>query len=316
METSALVQFDKARQALALARSVDEVKLVRDQAEALRLYVRQQGESLEMQNDVAEIKLRAERRAGELLAEIPRAQGKRTDMTSVQLGPKSFEQVLAENDIAQTTAKRWQTEATVPEEVFEQHVAEVKRNGEELTSAGLYRLGQKLNGRSKPHVSRSTGNNEWYTPPEYIEAARRVMGDIDLDPASSDIANEIVKARSYYTIQNDGLTQSWSGRVWMNPPYSSDLIGLFCSKLVDHIKHGDVTAACVLVNNATETAWFQRLLEVASCICLLRGRVRFIDELGDPSGSPLQGQIILYIGPSNEWFAEEFSTLGKVFYAW
>src|SRR6516162_6629474 len=54
-----LVKFQEAKRALELARTVDEVKDVRDKAEALRLYMQQAGESLEMQNAVAEIKLRA-----------------------------------------------------------------------------------------------------------------------------------------------------------------------------------------------------------------------------------------------------------------
>lgn len=72
-----LVRFDVARVALAEARSIDEVKSVRDKAEALRLYARQAGESLEMQNDIAEIKIRAERRAGELLKERDMSSGGR-----------------------------------------------------------------------------------------------------------------------------------------------------------------------------------------------------------------------------------------------
>ncbi len=62
--STALVWFDQARQALAKAKTVDEVKEIRDKAEALRIYTRQAGEGLEMQNWCAEIKLRAERRAG------------------------------------------------------------------------------------------------------------------------------------------------------------------------------------------------------------------------------------------------------------
>ena len=166
-----------------------------------------------------------------------------------------------------------------------------------------------------PHVSFNSGNNEWYTPPKYIEAARVVMGGIDLDPASSDVANQTVRATKYYTKQDNGLMHNWQGRVWMNPPYSSKLIGPFVDKLSLHVHFGDVTEACVLVNNATETAWFNTLLEVASCVCFIRGRVRFIDAAGNPSGTPLQGQAVLYIGPNVDAFARAYSNFGTVLYA-
>src|SRR5262245_49221700 len=67
--------FERVRQELAVAVRVDEVKDIRDKAEALRLYLKQAGESLEMQNAIAEIKLRAERRAGALLAEMAKNKG-------------------------------------------------------------------------------------------------------------------------------------------------------------------------------------------------------------------------------------------------
>ncbi len=167
-----------------------------------------------------------------------------------------------------------------------------------------------------PHVSYNSGNNEWYTPPEYIAAARAVMGGIDLDPASCEVANEIVGAKTFYTAEDDGLAHDWQGRVWMNPPYSSDLIGRFADKLVRHVRQGDVTEACVLVNNATETRWFGVLLEVASCVCFIRGRVRFLDAQGNPTGAPLQGQAVLYMGKNGRSFARAFSGFGTILYAW
>lgn len=61
-------------------------------------------------------------------------------------------------------------------------------------------------------------SHEWYTPQRYIEAAREVLGGIDLDPASSALANETVKAARYFTIDDDGLSKTWrngGGGYWM-----------------------------------------------------------------------------------------------------
>ncbi len=169
--------------------------------------------------------------------------------------------------------------------------------------------------RNPPHVSQNSGNNEWYTPPEYIEAARAVMGNIDTDPASSDIANETVQADTHYTADDDGLAHDWRGRVWMNPPYAQPLINDFCQKFAMDYRQGFITKACVLVNNATDTKWYQSLLEHAGAVCFVFRRIRFIDEQGNPSGAPLQGQTVLYFGDNTDLFTSEFSQFGRVLYA-
>lgn len=163
-----------------------------------------------------------------------------------------------------------------------------------------------------PHVAHNSGQNEWYTPAPWIEAARATMGGIDCDPASSAIANERVRATAIWTAEDDGRERVWGERVWMNPPYAQPLVADFCEALAVRFERGEVTQACVLVNNGTETAWFHRLLSVASAVCFPRTRVRFLAPSGEPSGSPLQGQACVYLGSNREAFTTHFSAFGVV----
>jgi len=162
--------------------------------------------------------------------------------------------------------------------------------------------------KGKPHVSNNSGENEWYTPPKFIESARLVMGRIDLDPASSDRANKIVKAENYYTIETNGLEQKWYGNVWLNPPYAQPLISQFSDKLTEQLPN--INQACILTNNATETEWYQQMMARCDVVCFIKGRLKFIDLNGDATGAPLQGQTIMYFGENVNEFDIEFSKYG------
>ena len=193
---------------------------------------------------------------------------------------------------------------------------ELKREHGDNITAGKIRLvvREKLKPEEeivlpKPHVLYNAGNNEWYTPPEYINAARNVMGAIDLDPASSHKANEIIRAIKYYTAEDDGLKQEWFGRIWMNPPYATELITKFCEKMARHYTDGKVKEAIILVNNATETNWFNTLIKQASAIVFPRGRIGFLTPEGKP-GAPLQGQAIIYLGGNAGVFLNVFRRFG------
>ncbi len=175
-----------------------------------------------------------------------------------------------------------------------------------------------------PSLTQEGGkSNEWYTPARYIEAAREVMGSIDLDPASCAVANQTVKATRYYTKEDNGLQQGWYGRVWLNPPYGRihpELTGstrswqpLFIQKLLRDFLYGEVEQAIILLlGNALFKQWFPSLWEYP--ICVHETSIAFkrpgrkhhdTDRLGF-------GSIFIYLGPNEQKFIEVFSQFGRI----
>lgn len=151
--------------------------------------------------------------------------------------------------------------------------------------------------------------DEWYTPAEYIESARLVMGGIDLDPASCDAAQAEIQATRYYTKEDDGLAHQWEGRVFLNPPYSMPLVAEFVEKALTEFDAGHIDQAIILTNNCTDTRWFHSLLRFP--LCLTRGRVQFWRPDHENFGTR-QGQAFFYLGPNVERFIDEFTQHGVV----
>ena len=115
MAITALAKVEAAYRALAEARTVNELAHIRNQAEAIRYAAKQAQMGIEMINDAAELKLRAERRAGELLEKMTKATGgdamrARSHRTTEVSGPSTY----ADLDIDKHDAARWQQMAEVP----------------------------------------------------------------------------------------------------------------------------------------------------------------------------------------------------------
>lgn len=128
---SGLVHLTAARQALASATTVPELKTLRDQAAAIQDYLKRQQANFEDQNRAAELKLRCERRLGELLRDSVQHQGGRPNSN----GTLPF-RGLPEG-VTKMQSSRWQRAASVPEVSFEKWIASTLAAGDELTSAGL-----------------------------------------------------------------------------------------------------------------------------------------------------------------------------------
>ena len=161
-------------------------------------------------------------------------------------------------------------------------------------------------------VTKWTGEVEWHTPAQWVEAARRVLGAIDLDPASSALAQETVRARRHFTKEADGLSRPWAGRVWLNPPYAAGVVDKFVAKLVAHVQSGDVPAAILLVDSRTDTQWLHHAAGACQRICLKRGRISFVRPDGAGADAATSGSAFLYFGPRPEAFEAVFSPFGLV----
>lgn len=156
---------------------------------------------------------------------------------------------------------------------------------------------------------------EYYTPPQYIEAAREVMGHIDLDPASCETAQQWIEAGSFYTEQQDGLSQDWFGHVWLNPPYSKtdgrSNQDMWSQYLIREYEEGNVSEAVLLVKAALGYEWFENLWWNWPT-CFARRRLSFIKADGTDDGQSKQATAFIYLGPNVERFKAVFGQFGRV----
>jgi phage N-6-adenine-methyltransferase len=294
-------RYETARFALAEARRVDEVKDIVDRSAALQEYARR-AKDTQMLDDATELRLHAERKGGEILAAMA-ANGERSVRGEAQKSHGATFQppTLADLGVTKTQSSRWQQIAALPEDKFEIRVEQAKA-----------RVGGVTTGATGPaHRTGYTGNYEWHTPAEHVERARRVLGVIDLDPASCASAQETVRASRYFSADDDGLRQEWRGRVWLNPPYNQPAIEQFIDKLIEETAAARTTQAILLTHNSTDTAWFHKAANASAAICFTRGRIAFVDTAGERAAPP-QGQAFFFFSQNTRPFEAEFSQVGFV----
>jgi DNA N-6-adenine-methyltransferase (Dam) len=306
---TALAYYEEACRAVAQVKNVAQALDLLSHAVGMKAYAeRAKDKTLEI--DASEIRFRAERRVGQLLklqkASVGLAKGG-GDQKSDQRGKKNPGDLatLEEAGIDKNLAKVARRSAALSDAKFETVLAERR----ETMEAANAKVTVDLLGGGKPRGTQGTGEFERFTPAQHIAAARAVLGTIDLDPCTCAMAQATVKAEKHFTADDDGLTQEWHGKVWMNPPYHRTLQTLFVDKLLAEIKAGRVTEAIMLTNNSTDTQWFKVAAEASTAVCFTIGRVAF----NTPEGvdvAPTQGQAFFYFGDNPARFMEVFTAIG------
>jgi hypothetical protein len=147
----------------------------------------------------------------------------------------------------------------------------------------------------------SSAEEDWHTPAEVIAAVIAVLGKIDLDPCSNEGEPNIPAGR-HFTRNDDGLAQTWTGRIYMNPPYGR-VIDDWVEKWVSE---PGVTQGIALVPSRTDTAWFRRLRDLPRCF--ISGRLRFSGA--DPAPFP---SMAVYRGERPTEFRKGFDSLGDTY---
>lgn len=166
-------------------------------------------------------------------------------------------------------------------------------------------------------MNKSLAKDEKYTPLKYIESVKKVFGgEIDLDPFSCELANSRIKAKDFFSKEDDAFSKHWFGRVFANPPYSRGNLFLTISKAQYEFDMGNILEGILLVPNSTDAKWFQSLWKYP--ICFTDHRIKFvtynkITKKFYLESNPENGSCFIYFGLGRLRFYSEFTKFGHVF---
>jgi len=280
------VKYSAVRLALRDARTYDEVKGIRDWAVATTMYGKL-AKDTQLIEDATDIKLRAERRAAQMIAEARESGELARQGQPKKNGDRPV--TLIDIGISKKDSSRWGKLGKMSDGDFEKHLEQKKKVVNDAVNKAL-------------NVHFSSDSSEWYTPEHIIDLVRKVLKEIDLDPCSN--AAKSVPAALHYTKEDDGLSHEheWRGRIYMNPPYG-DEISDWTEKLRSEYERGSVTEAIALVPARTDTVWFRPFEHAV----FISGRLKFSNSK-DSAPFP---SAVLYLGKRWEVFKSVFKEVGE-----
>lgn len=156
---------------------------------------------------------------------------------------------------------------------------------------------------------------EHYTPSLYIEPYRRMVGQIDLDPASCALANTVVQARYFYALPQDGLLLPWSRHVWNNPPYGwrdkpngVSNKELWLRRAILAYESSEIIDATLLLTASTGDPWFRLMWGFP--VCFPDHRVAFWGPSAKNSNPG--SNALVYLGDRVDEWSEAYEPIGRV----
>lgn len=158
---------------------------------------------------------------------------------------------------------------------------------------------------TKTHRNSVGESDEWYTPREFFDALGMTF---DLDPCSPG-PGHWAPARKVYTIADDGLSQSWDGLVWMNPPFGGRNGQV--PWLEKFFAHGNGVG---LVTARTSAGWFHDWMPKADALALPRGKTKFIRPDGSVGKAPHDGIVLFAVGQVGRNALRRFSAIAPALF--
>ncbi len=303
--------IEQARQRLAEASTLEDVLAIEDYAEAATALLECAAKGSEAHAEAWALVQETERKLGEITSKIPQA----------KRGPKAPE-VLSDHE-EKTPPVENKTAVLKRMGVSPQVAARAERiaalDDDEFHARRDNGKGKIKSGKPAAPVDATSSavgydGDEASTPELYADAARRALGGrIGLDVACNAYAANVIRPERFFTKEDDALDKSWeTDTLFMNSPYSPQLIRAFVDKFLSEHAAQHFDAAIVLVNASVETEWFQSLLNACSLVCFPNKRIQF-EYKGEPiQGSNRYAQAFFYFGQKQELFSREFKGFGAI----
>ena len=155
-----------------------------------------------------------------------------------------------------------------------------------------------------------------HTDESELSTVERTLCSLDSDLT---IAQSYVKASNFSTQEADGLSQPWSGRVFVNPPFGASngksVQGGFLTNASSEFRSGRASEVLLLLKAASGYAWFQEVLQQpnnflskrVACHNPAQGSSSVVPSSADPHGS-----VVVYLGPHLAQFYQVFANLAAI----